>query len=344
MKCCYDITFHPSWWYKNAGINFGKRFFYDSNYRIEADIHMRKCLYDKFGEFGLGEKEPNPRPIIDSDLVAGEYLQSMMLGCEIQFSDQNLPEVLCANLNESQIENIIEKDLSDYEGWKEIASQIDYLEEKFGFIESHIDLHGVQNLALDLRGMELFIDYYEQPQTAQKLLKTCAILIGRVGEYLSRRSQTLSAGVTSIMKQIDPSIFVTSNCTVEMVSNEVYETHLLQWDNYLASHFKGFGLHHCGKTMEHLIQGYSKVQNVCFLEVGAFSNIKKMRSAFPDTFLNLRYSPVRLKEVSPDELKSDIMLMLEDGYKKGKTSFSCVGIDADTSDEKIKEFLSIVRG
>ncbi|MEN6315014.1 MAG: hypothetical protein ABFD25_12295 [Clostridiaceae bacterium] len=344
MKCIFDITFHPSWWCKNAGVSFNRRFFDDPGYRLEADIHMRKCLYERFGEFGLGEKEPKPRPILDSDLVAGEYLQSMMLGCEIQFSDRNLPEVICANLDESRIGEIAEKELTEYRGWKEIAVQMDDLEEKYGYVESHVDLHGVQNLALDLRGMELFIDYYDQPQIAQKLLGSCAVLIRRVGEYLSRRSRTLSAGVTSIMKQIDPSIFVTSNCTVEMVSNEVYETHLLQWDNYLASGFKRFGLHHCGKTMEHLIQGYSKVRNVCFLEVGAFSDIKQVRSAFPDTFLNLRYSPVRLKEAAPEDLKNDVRLMLEDGYREGKTSISCVGIDGDTSDERIKEFLNAVRG
>ena len=220
---------------------------------------------------------------------------------------------------------------------------MDYLEEKFGYIESHIDLHGVQNLALDLRGTELFVDYYYQPQIAQKLLESCAFLIRRVGEYISGRSHTLSAGVTSIMNRIDSTIFVTSNCTVDLVSNETYENHLLQWDNYLAKSFKKFGLHHCGKSMEHLIEGYLKVRNVCFLEVGAFSNIKQVRSAFPDTFLNLRYSPVRLKEVTLEELKEDIIQMKADGYREGKTTFSCVGIDEETSDERIKAFLKAVK-
>lgn len=342
MKCNFDITFHPTWWHKNAGIDFNRQFFYDPDYRLEADIHMRKCLHEKFGEFGLGEKNPKPRPIMDSDLIAGEYLQSMMMGCEIQFSDRNLPEVICAGLSESQIKELDEKELVEYEGWREIVFQMNYLEEKYGYVESHIDLHGVQNLALDLRGMDLFIDYYHQPQIAQKLLQSCAILIRCVGEYISRRSHMISAGVTSIMRCIDPSIYVTSNCTVDMVSNEIYETHLLQWDNYLSAGFKKFGLHHCGKTMEHLIKGYSKVENIHFLEVGAFSSIKQVRTAFPNTFLNLRYSPVRLKEVTKEELSCDVSQMMKDGYHEGKTSFSCVGIDADTSDERIKAFLNAV--
>jgi hypothetical protein len=344
MKIPFDITFHPSWWNKNAGIHFDRRFFYDPEYRIEADIHMRKCLYERFGEFGLGEKEPKPRPIMDSDLVAGEYLQSAMLGCEIQFSGQNLPEVICASLSEDQIDRLAAKKLDEYSGWNEITAQMDYLEKKYGYVESHIDLHGVQNLAMDLRGMELFIDYYDQPHIAQKLLQMCAMIIRQAGEYFNSRSRTISAGVTSIMRQVDPLIFVTSNCTVDMVSNDVYENQLLQWDNYLSSGFKKFGIHHCGKTMEHLIQGYSKVNNVFFLEVGAFSNIKAVRSAFADTFMNLRYSPVRLKEVTQEDLKNDIRQMLGDGYKAERTSISCVGIDADTSDERVREFLNTVKG
>jgi hypothetical protein len=338
-KIPYDITFHPSWWYKNAGIHFDKKFFYDPEYRIEADICMRKVLYEKFGEFGLGERSPKPRPIIDSDLIAGEFVQSMMMGCNVLFSDSNLPEVICADMNEEIIDGMEYQEIRNNGFWDEFVSQMDYLEGKFGYIESHIDLHGVQNLALDLRGIELFVDYFERPKIANKILSLCTNLILQVGQYLSQRSAVISAGVTSIMKQINPSIYVTSNCTVDMVSNETYEDFLLKWDDHLSSKFGKFGIHHCGKTMEHLVEGYLKVGNLCFLEVGAFSNIKEIRNAFPDKFLNLRYSPVRLKEVTEIELGSDIGLMMSEGYKRGLTSISCVGIDADTPDHSINAFL-----
>jgi hypothetical protein len=53
MGIPYDITFHPKWWHKNAGVSFDKEFFFDNDYRIEADIRMRRILYEKFGEFGV---------------------------------------------------------------------------------------------------------------------------------------------------------------------------------------------------------------------------------------------------------------------------------------------------
>lgn len=54
--------------------------------------------------------------------------------------------------------------------------------------------------------------------------------------------------------------------------------------------------------------GYAKVQPE-FAEVGAFSNIRLVREALPDAFLNLRYSPVRLKDVSKPQLAMDIQEM-----------------------------------
>lgn len=54
----YDITFHPSWWHKNVGICFSQEFFDDPGYRMECDIKMRKALYERFGAYGIGEKDP----------------------------------------------------------------------------------------------------------------------------------------------------------------------------------------------------------------------------------------------------------------------------------------------
>ena len=52
----YDITFHPSWWHENAVIDFTQQFFDDPEYRMEADVKMRKTLYEHFGDLGIGER------------------------------------------------------------------------------------------------------------------------------------------------------------------------------------------------------------------------------------------------------------------------------------------------
>ncbi len=98
MKTAVDVTFHPSWWNRCAGVSFDRRFFFDAPRRVETDRAMRRALYDLFGEYGLGEKDPAPRPILFSDLIACGFLYSQLLGCEAAFSPGDAPQVLCAEL------------------------------------------------------------------------------------------------------------------------------------------------------------------------------------------------------------------------------------------------------
>ena len=122
-----DITFHPSWFYKYAGVEFDEKFFFDAEYRIEADIKMRKALYEHFGEFGIGEKDPKPRPILFSDLLACGFLYSQILGCEVIFQKDNAPQVLCANISEQDIEKLCAPNLDNHPLWQKVQVQIDYL-------------------------------------------------------------------------------------------------------------------------------------------------------------------------------------------------------------------------
>lgn len=178
--CIVNFIFYPMWWHRNAGICTNERFFSDPEYRIKADIYMGKLLYERFGSLGLGEKKPMPRPILDSDMLAGEYIQAQILGCKIRFSDNNLAEIICRNITNEEIEKLNIPVIQENKAWRSIMKQIKYLEIKYGYIESYIDLAGVQNLALNLRGPVLFEDYYVNEKNARKLLKVCANVIENV--------------------------------------------------------------------------------------------------------------------------------------------------------------------
>lgn len=333
-----DVTFHPGWWHDRVGIDFDRKFFWDTNYRLEADRAMRRALFEHFGDVGLGERDPQPRPILGSDLIASGFLFSEILGCEVRYSAANPPEVLSAKLSSPEVLKLRTPELKKNALWQDVMRQASELEAKFGYVESHLNLQGVQNLALDLRGSEIYLDFYTEPATAKHLLTVCAELMLQTGKILAQHSRVLSHGVTAITRQVMPEVYLTSNCTVEMVSLAMYEEFLLPFDRMLAKEFRPFGIHHCGQTMEHVVTGYAKVQPE-FAEVGAFSNIRKVREALPEVFLNLRYSPVRLKDVSKPQLAMDIEDMILANGNREKASLSCVGIDSETSDDIIKEFV-----
>lgn len=348
MKNQVDITFHPSWWHKHAGIDFDEKFFFDTSYRIDADVKMRRILYEKFGSYGIGEEHPKPRPILFSDLLACGFLHSQLLGCKVKFSKDDAPVVCPANLTDEQVEALTVPDLEQSVLWKKVQLQIDELWERFGYVESAVNLMGIQNIALDLRGQELFTDYYEEPGLAHRLLALATELSLEVGKRLYAVSETVSGGVTSITKQTVPKVYLTSNCSVTMISNQMYEECLLPYDVKLATQFPCFGIHHCGSNMENVMEGYLQVPNLQFLEIGAGSNLHLVANAIKkqgreDIISCIRYSPVELKSADRKTILANTRQAIEAFGSDQNLCFSCVGIDSSVTDEQVKNYLSVFR-
>lgn len=340
----YDITFHPSWWYKNAGICFTQDFFDEPEYRMDCDVKMRKKLYECFGEYGIGEKNPQKRPLLGSDLLAAGYLYSELFGCRIIYEKDNSPQVICQNLDEEEMEDIQVPKLSESPVWQRTASQLEYLKSHYGYVETYVNLMGIQNIAMDIMGQNVFMAYYSAPEETEKLLEKITDLTISVGMEFQKYSKNLSGGVTGVIQKVMPECYLTSNCSVEMISNQLYEEFLLKCDQKLADHFGNFGIHHCGGTMEHVADGYAKVNGLVFAEVGAGSDIRTVREKMPDIWLNARFSPVDLKVNSASEIEEKVELLIREGNNpEGKISISCVGIDADVEIEKIRTFLEACR-
>ncbi len=335
----YDITFHPSWWHKNVGICFSKEFFEDPKYRIECDIKMRKALYERFGAYGIGEKDPAPRPLLGTDLLAAGYFHSGLLGCNIIYEDNNSPQVVCMGLDEETIEDFCLGDITQHPLWKNMVSQLSYLKDTYGRAEIYTNLMGIQNLAMDLMGQELMVAYYTAPDELEELLTSLTDMSIQVAKYFQSFTSDISGGVTAIIRKDMPDCYVTSNCSVEMISQDLYEQFLLKHDQRLADELGCFGIHHCGKTMEHVVNGYAKIKGLKFAEVGAGSDLAAVRAALPNVFLNARYSPARLLNASEEEIRSEVAALHAAGNSPAGFSISCVGIDDQAEDKKILAFL-----
>ena len=161
-------------------------------------------------------------------------------------------------------------------------------------------------------------------------------------------SPVVSGGVTSIIKQALPGVYLTSNCSVTMISNKMYRNFLLEYDTALANAFPVFGIHHCGNNMENVIEGYLDVPNLKFIEIGAGSDLNKIAAALDarsrrDMLCNIRYSPVKLKTADRAVIEADTDAAIAAFGGDEKLYFSCVGIDAETTDEQVKAYLSVFR-
>ena len=100
--------------------------------------------------------------------------------------------------------------------------------------------------------------------------------------------------------------------------------------------------------MERLIDGYLRVPNVRFLEIGAGSDLEKVAAALrvhgrEDIVPCIRYSPVKLRTAGVDIIREDTERAFRAFGSDANLCFSCVGIDAETTDEQVKAYLSVFR-
>ena len=130
-----------------------------------------------------------------------------------------------------------------------------------------------------------------------------------------------------------------------MLSNEQYVEHLLPYDRMLAEAFPCFGIHHCGPNTEAVIDGYLKVPNLKFLEIGAGSDLCAVARAIGERDIKccISYSPVALKADSREETarKTDEAIRAFGGDER--LCFSCVGIDGATEPAEVRKYLGVFR-
>ena len=99
-----ELVFNPNWWHQTAAISFDEPFYMDPGRRIKNDQTMRQILHQRFGEFGMGEPDPQPRPVIGSLYVAGGFVIPALLGSDIIFEPDAAPQPRPIELTIDQIE------------------------------------------------------------------------------------------------------------------------------------------------------------------------------------------------------------------------------------------------
>jgi len=325
------VGFYPDWWYKHYGISFDRKYYFDPETRIEARMEMDKRLYERFGDVGLGDPDPRPKPVINATMTA----LPAVFGCEIVYQNDAIPWAVPLNLSEDKVMKLKVPDLFNSWPMTEWIKQIDYLKKKYGKVIGDISTTGIQNLALKIRGDELYIDYFEKPELCHHLLGICTECVKRVFEFNYKATGT---GAVDVTPMANPRVAVIPNCTEEQISNSIYEAFLLRYDNEVADAFKdhGFGIHHCGSVNE-VLKGYSKVRHLKFIEIGFGSDVRRCRETLgPDVAVNARISPVLMKNGTAEEVGAEVHRLIQEGAPLHNYSIDTVGLTYGTPDENVK--------
>jgi len=326
------VGFYPDWFYNHYGISFDEKYYFDPETRVEARMAIDRTLYERFGDVGLGDPDPQPKPLITFGMV----MLPAVFGCEIIFEKDALPWAMPLNLPREKIMKLGLPDIFNTYPMKEMIRQIEYLQDKYGRVVGDINTTGVQNLALKIRGDQLYIDYFEDPELCHHLLRLCA---QAVVELFKFNKKVTGTGAIDVTPMCDPKLCVLPNCTIEQISLDTYEKYVLPYDNYVADRCAPIGIHHCG-SVDEVLDGYAKVRHLEFIEVGFGSDVKRTRQVFgPNVAVNARINPVLMKNGSPDEISAEVRRLIDCGSPLHNFSIDTVGLTYGTPDENVRTAL-----
>lgn len=336
-----ELVFNPNWWHQTAGICFDQSFYLDPQARIHNDVIMRRVLYQRYGELGLGELDPQPRPVIGSLYVAGGFVIPALLGAEILFAPDAAPQPGPLNLKPDQIEQLKKPDFCQTWPMSDLITQMDALESEWGYLIGDVNTDGLLNAAYHLYGANLFADFYDAPQRVTYLLALIAELIVDVATHIRERTDSCSISVNRMVERIDPSCFLHANCSVPMISPQSYRAIHLPIEQQMAQRVQPFGIHHCGDNLQRYASAYAELP-LTFLDVGWGSDVAACRKALPEVFFNLRLSPVRMLTCTPMEIAADTESLLRVAGPLELAGVCCINMDYGTPDENISAMYQVV--
>lgn len=336
-----DVVFHARWWHENYGITFDEGFFLNPLRRVEDERRMRAALYERFGDLGLGEKDAKPRPVVGPVLLATGHVLTTLFGCEVIFREDTGPEVVALNLSAEKVMALELPVLAKHPIWQAHIKMMDALEERFGYLEGDIPVHGVINAALEIRGQEFLIDLLKNPPLVDHLGWLIARTSAAMASELRKRTGSSSITINRIIKHIDPVIHIVPNCSVQMISPKTYQDRLLKFDQYLLQELSPAGFHHCGNNGHLHAPVYAKAHPV-YMDVGWGSDVAAVRRALPDAWLSLRLGPVKLLTCSVEEVYEGVWRLLDAAGGARRAAVTCVNLDYGTPDENVRAIFHTV--
>ena len=339
-----EIVFHPSWWHRHAGICFDRDFFYDPRRRVADERQMEQVLYDRFGQWGLGADRDKDLPQIGAVHNAAGYLLSEMLGCEIVYADDAAPQVLCAHRDDFELPDAFQS-----EAFHRLETLFDALQSKYGYLCGDINWSGVLNLAMDLKGENVLLDMMLNPEECRAYFDGIASVVERFFSYIQQRTGSNSVSVNRLVRHLPQPVFLHSECSHTMISEDDYRAFLMPYDLRWSRQYRPFGIHYCGKDPHRYAQAFAELPHLDFLDLGWGGDVAALRRALPDTFLNIRLSPVELNSYTDAQLESIVVDLVRQsagqpgpGNKACLTGVCCINMDADVDDARIHTLLRTV--
>jgi uroporphyrinogen-III decarboxylase len=324
-------TFSEAWFHQNYGLTFGERYYLDPILRTEQDREALRLLYDRFGQAGIGEKDPQPRPNVE---ICGHRLISALFGCEIAYQDNQAPSARHLSISSAdEIAAIPRPDVATNRWAQEFRRQAAILLDRYHAVDSIINHGGPINAASSILGGDALLYLSDAPAVMTAFLNVIADVCV---ESYDRLTVPFSPQMGAARE-----MFI-GNCPVIMMSPQMYRQAVLPADQRLRRQVHRFGLHHCG-VMDRYLETYKCLEPMEYLEVGWGTDLAAARRAFPTAIFDLMINIYDLQNMPQSSIREKVANMLEQAQPVSLVrDFFVADIGPDVPDAKVLEFIEAV--
>ncbi len=213
---------------------------------------------------------------------------------------------------------------------QDLFRQMDIIEQTWGPIHGYLNYQGILNIALKVRGNDIFLDLFDDPPFVKGFFRHIACTI----EALSKRVQARQRA-----SGFHVNLLSMSNCVMNMVSPEQYEEFVLPLDMYLSTQYERFGIHTCNWDATPYLKPLRKIQKMGYLDTGIMADLAQIKKMFPDTRRAVLYSPVQLENNPEEQILSDIQRI---ATEYAPCDIVLADVEATTPDSRVRWFLEAV--
>ena len=255
--------------------------------------------------------------------------EALYFGCKLFYWDDSLPDIEPVLKDNKEFLKDINPEPEDNPFLKQIMDYYDYflsiskdLFEGFPVGKPHTPLLGTDGpftVAAQIRGAgQLCIDIYEDPEFVHNLLSFITDATIRRITYMMYRfgikHPTQSWGF--------------ADDSIELLSEKTYREFVLPYHKKLVNTFSLGGpnsIHLCGKASHHFLTIKEEL-NVMDFDTGYPTDLGKMRKVLgPGVILRGNISPMILREGPVEEIRGEVIKVLQSGVMKGGRFLLCEG-------------------
>jgi hypothetical protein len=329
-----SMGFVPRWFHKRLGIDFSERWHLDPIYRYETLVIMKEYLHKLFPMIPYFVPQYEDGIEVTCATISGVHgamFISLIYGLKVVYFKDGWPDLYPgSHLSKEDIENLKPFDLYKNPAVIQLLEQMNIIEKKYGKIYGYLNYQGILNNAFRIRGYEIFLDMYDDPDFVHHLFNHIANTMLNVAKIIQERQRKSGFYVN---------LFSVSNCVVNMISPEQYEKFVLPYDLMLSKEFERFGVHTCNWDVTPYINVLRRIDKMGYIDMGIMSDMKKVKEVFPDARRAVMYSPIDLKNKSINDIRKDILKIY---YELSPCDIVLADIDEETPDEKVLSFIKVV--